>query len=209
MDKNDIKNLLFDLGGVIMDIKRQLCVDAFKRIGVTDAEDMIGLYAQNGSFMALEDGSISAAQFRDDIRSHIDHPVSDEAIDDALDQFLIGIPEHRLVALRQLAKDHHIFMLSNTNPIMFEGKIRRCFNIEGKEMEDYFEGIVTSYTALCAKPDPAIFRYAIKHLGIIPQETLFFDDSQANLDAAALLGFKTALVEPGKEFIDAYNDYLK
>lgn len=209
MAKNDIKNLLFDLGGVIMDIERQLCVDAFKRIGVIDSEDMIGLYAQNGSFMALEDGSISAHQFREDIRSHINHPVSDEAIDDALDQFLIGIPNHRLASLRALRDKHKIFMLSNTNPIMFESKIRRCFNGEGKEMEDYFDGIVTSYKALCAKPDEAIFRYAIKHLGIKPEETLFFDDSQKNLDAAALLGFKTALVAPGTEFTDAYNDFMK
>ena len=69
-------------------------------------------------------------------------------------------------------------------------------------MSDYFDGVVLSYEAKAAKPSIKIFEYAMSHLGIIPQETLFLDDSQKNLDAASTCGFGTALVKPGEEFVE-------
>lgn len=199
-----IKNLLFDLGGVIMDIKRENCVDALTRLGMDDADSMLGVYAQSGEFALLEDGKLSADEFRNAIRPRFSRPVSDTDIDEALFKFLLGIPRHRLEALRSLRAKYGIYMLSNTNPIMFENKIREYFAIEGKEMEDYFDGIVTSYKAQASKPNPEIFRYAARTLGIKPEETLFFDDSQKNIDAAVALGFNGYLVEPGTEFTDYF-----
>jgi hypothetical protein len=67
---NGIKNLLFDLGGVIMDIKRERCVEALTELGMTDADSMLGLYVQAGPFLLLEEGKMSAAEFRDEMRKH-------------------------------------------------------------------------------------------------------------------------------------------
>ena len=198
-----IKNLLFDLGGVIMNINRDRCVDALKALGLAEADDMLGIAAQKGSFGQLEAGKISPEEFRDDIRVRIGRPVSDAEIDNALNRFLLGIPGQRLQALRELRRHYGVYMLSNTNPIMYHSKIAECFRAEGREMADYFDGRVTSFESHLAKPDRAIFEYAIQHLGIKPEETLFLDDSQKNLDAAAEVGFATALVPPGSEFIDA------
>lgn len=197
-----IKNLLFDLGGVIMDIKRERCVDALTRIGVENANEMLGLYVQSGDFMNLENGSITADEFRDSIRASIKNGnnVSNDEIDQALNAFLLGIPLHRLVALRKLRQNYKIYLLSNTNPIMFYSEIARQFAKEGKTIDDYFDGQVVSFLARSNKPERKIFEYAITHLGISPSETLFLDDSQSNLDAAAQLGFATALVPPGTEF---------
>ncbi|MDE5927859.1 MAG: HAD-IA family hydrolase, partial [Duncaniella sp.] len=86
--------------------------------------------------------------------------------------------------------------------------IAEQFRQEGREMTDYFDGIVTSYEAKCYKPDRAIFDYTCAHCGIEPEETLFFDDSQANVDAARRLGFNAAHVAPGKEFTDILCDVL-
>lgn len=201
-----IRNLLFDLGGVIMDIKRELCVKALTELGMEGADEMLGLYVQSGPFLKLEEGLIDAAEFCDEVRRRIPGGgagITDLQVQEALNAFLIGIPEYRLVELRMLRKDFKIFLLSNTNPIMYDSKIAECFRAEGREMADYFDGQVVSFKARCAKPDKAIFDYAVEHLGIKPEETLFLDDSQRNLDAAAALGFATALVPPGSEFIDA------
>lgn len=207
---NTIKNLLFDLGGVIMDIKRECCVDALTKLGVENADEMLGLYVQSGDFLQLENGSISAEEFRNSLRSQIKdgREVSNREIDEALNAFLLGIPLRRLVALRELHKRYKIYLLSNTNPIMYYSEIARQFMQEGKTIDDYFDGQVVSFLAGSNKPDRKIFEYAIDHLGITPEETLFIDDSQHNLDAASALGFATALVPPGREFEDILSHML-
>lgn len=197
-----IKNLLFDLGGVIMDIRRLNCVKSFERIGMTDADSFLGEYAQKGPFLLLEEGAITPEQFRNEVRKLIKGDVTDEQIDSAFCDFLIGIPRHRLETLRELKTRYGIYMLSNTNPIMWHSRIAEEFRQEGFDINYYFDEIVTSFEARSIKPDRLIFETVITKCGINPEETLFLDDSQKNLDAATQLGFKTALVTPGSEFIN-------
>lgn len=198
-----IRNLLFDLGGVIIDIERERCVRAFEELGLPDADSYFGLYAQSGIFMAIEDGSASVDDFHTALRSKLPAGTTDYQIDCAFQKFIVGIPEARLKALRDLRRrGFNIYLLSNTNPIMWNGIIAKEFGKEGLRREDYFDGMVTSFKARAAKPDPQIFEYTVKELGIDPAETLFFDDSTANTEAAAALGFHTAHVRPGTEFTD-------
>ena len=197
-----IKNLLFDLGGVIMDIRRLNCVASFERLGMKDADNFLGEYSQKGPFLQLEEGAISEEEFRTAVRALINEEVSDEQIDSAFCDFLVGIPKYRLEQLRQLKKSYNIYMLSNTNSIMWRSRIAEDFRQEGLEREDYFDGIVTSFEARSIKPDAKIFHTVVEKLGINPDETLFLDDSQKNLDAAAQLGFHTLLVTPGSEFFE-------
>lgn len=200
-----IKNLLFDLGGVIMDIRRLNCVASFERLGMKDADSFLGEYSQKGPFLQLEEGAISEAEFRTAVRQFIDGEVSDEQINSAFCDFLVGIPKYRLEQLRELKKQYGIYMLSNTNSIMWHSRIAEDFRQEGLEREDYFDGIVTSFEAKSIKPDAKIFHTVVEKLGIKPEETLFLDDSQKNLDAAAELGFQTLLVTSGSEFFELLN----
>lgn len=199
-----VRNLLFDLGGVIMNLRRENCVEALEQLGLKEAEEMLGLYCQTGPFMQLEEGKITPAEFRVEIRRRIGCEVSDAEMDDAFNRFLLGIPVERLRALESLRKQYKIYMLSNTNAIMFDSKIKTDFQIDGKNREDYFDGMCLSYEEGCAKPDLQIFHNVLDKFGIKAEETLFFDDSQANLEAAARLGFRTWLVEPGTEFMEAF-----
>lgn len=185
-----------------MDIRRLNCVASFERLGMKDADSFLGEYSQKGPFLQLEEGLISEAEFRTAVRAIIDGEVSDEQIDKAFCDFLVGIPLHRLVELRELKKSYNIYMLSNTNSIMWHSRIAEEFRQEGLEREDYFDGIVTSFEARSIKPDAKIFHTVIEKLGIKPEETLFLDDSQKNLDAAAELGFYTLLIAPGSEFFE-------
>ncbi len=198
-----IKNLLFDLGGVIMDIERMRCVRAFEALGLPDADSYFGQYAQSGIFMDLESGKITAQPFRDAVREKLTRPASDEQIDEAFTRFLIGIPESRLRMLEGLRKQGYgVYMLSNTNPIMWNSKIADEFRKEGFDMSHYFDGEVTSFAAGMAKPDPEIFRYAASKLGIEPAQTMFFDDSETNLEAAASVGYETCLVPEETDICD-------
>lgn len=199
-----VRNLLFDLGGVIMDIRRENCVAALTRMGMEGADELLGLYCQSGPFLLLEEGRLSPSDFREEIRRRTVGDPTDTQIDEAFNAFLIGIPESRLRALEALRSRYRVYMLSNTNPIMFNSKIADEFRKDGHEMSHYFDGVCTSFEEKCAKPDAAIFRGAISKFGIKPEETLFFDDSRVNLEAAARLGFRTCLVPPGMEFAEIF-----
>ncbi len=193
-----------------MDLDRDRCVRAFERLGMKDADDFLGVYGQKGAFLALESGEIDADEFHSQVRPMIDREnVSDEEIDAAFNEFLIGIPVHRLESLRELRRDYKVYLLSNTNPIMVNGKIAEEFRKEGREMADYFDGIFTSYEAKCCKPGKAIFDYTEKVGGLNPSETLFFDDSQSNVDAARSYGFNSVLVRPGDEFTTLLEEFKK
>lgn len=195
-----IKNLLFDLGGVIMDIEKERCVEAFRRLGMKNPEYFFGDFSQKGPFKLIEEGTLTPDEFHAELRALLPAGTTDAQIDAAFCDFLVGIPLHRLRELEKRRMQFGIFLLSNTNAIMWHSKIADEFARDGRRREDYFNGIVTSFEAKALKPDSKIFHYATERLGIRPEETLFLDDSQTNLNAAARLGFHTALVAPGTEF---------
>lgn len=198
-----IRNLLFDLGGVIVDIKRDNCVRAFEELGLENADSYFGEYAQSGIFLGIENGSVNIEEFHKAMREKLPAGTTDYQIDNAFQKFIVGIPARRLQALRELrCKGYGIYLLSNTNPIMWRGILASEFGKEGLRREDYFDGMVTSFEARSCKPDAEIFRYTVENLGIEPSDTLFFDDSANNVEAAKALGFNAVEVKPGTEFTD-------
>ena len=204
-----IKNLLFDLGGVIMDIRKENCIEAFRRLGLMNASSCFGDYSQHGPFMALERGDISTDLFHAELHKDLPEGVSDAEIDEAFCRFLVGIPPRRLDELEALGKNYNMCLLSNTNPIMWHSAIRHDFEQKGHDIDYYFPGgTVTSFEANALKPEPAIFEYTVQKLDIVPEETLFLDDSVMNLEAAAALGFKTLHVPTDTEFYDLLKKYF-
>ena len=184
-----------------MDIRKENCVAAFEALGLKHAVSYFGDFSQHGIFAAIERGDITPGDFHDALHRLLPAEVTDAQIDQAFCKFLIGIPEHRLAELERLGQHYNLCLLSNTNPIMWTSTIKEEFEKCGRNIEDYFPGgIVTSFEANALKPEAKIFEFAIAKLGIKPTETLFLDDSQANLDGAATLGFHTALVPTDTEF---------
>ncbi len=206
-----IKNLLFDLGGVIMDIRRENCVKAFQELGMSDIGEFLGDYGQKGAFKLLEEGALTPDEFRAEIMKSCPVGTTGSQIDDAFNQFLVGIPAYRLEALAGLRRRFGVYLLSNTNKIMWDSRIAEEFRkIPGREMDSYFDGTVTSFEARALKPSAEIFGYAVRKLGIVPEETLFLDDSQENIRAAVALGFHGAVVPASGDvdFFDVINRYL-
>lgn len=176
-----------------MNIKRECAVKAFEELGMADADGFFDPYEQHGSFGLLEAGQISADEFRADVRGQFRPEVTDDEIDSALCEFLRGIPAERLERLKELRqKGYKVYMLSNTNRIMWDRYVLKAFP---GGLDNYFDGIVTSFEAGVCKPDAKIYDYAIKKLGLNPEDTTFFDDGPANIAAAEKSGFKTRLIQ--------------
>ena len=126
-----IKNIIFDLGGVIIDLRRENAVAALQRLGLADADELLGLYRQEEPFLGLETGRLHAGEFFEIIRLKCPD-ATDVEITEAFNQFLVGIPPQRLERLLELRKGgYRIFALSNTNPVMFNSWITEHFRQAG------------------------------------------------------------------------------
>lgn len=184
-----IENVIFDLGGVVIDLDRDRAVKALEQLGLKEANEMLGLYGQKEPFYGLETGERPVGEFFDIMRAKMKPEVTDMQITEAFNQFLVELPEKRLEMLRRMRMaGYRIFMLSNTNPVMFHTWIDRAFRQEGGSVNDYFDGIVVSFQELTCKPDVNIFKNLMRRYGLNPSETLMLDDSEKNCQAAAEAG---------------------
>jgi putative hydrolase of the HAD superfamily len=191
MKNKSIKNLLIDFGGVLINLERQTCLNRFKDIGIENIERFIDPYCQQGAFMELEKGVITPSEFRDELRQLAKKPVTDEQIDTAWNSFLADIPTAKLNLLLQLRKKYKVYLVSNTNLIHWEWACRNVFSYKHFRVEDFFDKLFLSFEMHLAKPDMELFRKIITETAIIPQETLFIDDAEANCKAAQSLGINT------------------
>ena len=203
-----IKNIIFDLGGVIIDLARVRAIDALDRLGIKDASALLGEYAQKGPFLMLETGEISTSEIFDILLPQCNPGTTCSDIRDAFEEFLVEIPIERLRILDKLKdKGYSLYVLSNTNPVMYNHWIDNNFRNDGKSINDYFDGIVVSYQEKTCKPDPEIFKRVTTRYDLKPEETLMLDDSQANVEAAKSIGLQAIRIKPeGKDsFIEVCN----
>ncbi|MDE6010430.1 MAG: HAD family phosphatase [Muribaculaceae bacterium] len=202
-DLSQVRNIVFDLGGVVIDLRRDAAVEALQALGMKNADSVLGLYRQEEPFLGIETGRLHAGEFFELVRLSCPG-ATDVQITEAFNRFLTGIPVERLQRLRELrAKGIGVYALSNTNPIMYNSWIAEHFRQEGLSINDYFDGIVASFQELCCKPDLRIFRTLLTRYGLKGDETLMLDDSAANCDGARHAGM--IAIQVGK---DSDNDML-
>jgi len=206
IDLTGIKNIFFDLGGVLINLDKECCLNEFQQLGVQKIDEQIGHSFKSGLFLHLEEGIITSEEFRNEIRKMTDKPVTDNEIDHAWNCFLLDIPPAKLELLLKLRKNYRVFMLSNTNQIHFEHIKLHDFNGKtGYSIDDYFEKCYLSYELHLSKPDKAIFEAVLADSDALPQESLFLDDNQQNIETAQSLGFRTYLVDVD---VDEFSDKL-
>lgn len=195
-----IKNLIFDMGGVLIDLDRDACVAAFRKIGYPEADKLLDNYAPKGAFRELEIGNCSPEEFYAYVQNRIDRDVAPEQIENAFLKFLKRLPGYKLDMLLGLRKRFNVYMLSNTNPIMMPYIRENFFTQCGLAFEDYFDRAFLSFEMKSMKPDADIFLRMMSDGRINPEESLLIDDGQANIDTARRLGFETYLASPGEDF---------
>ncbi|GHT11279.1 D-ribitol-5-phosphate phosphatase [Bacteroidia bacterium] len=195
-----IKNIVFDLGGVIITLDRSEAVRRFVEAGLENAEELLDAYHQKGIFLELEEGKLSQKDFYEAVRKEAGKNISDEAIDYGWLGFLKEVPEYKLKMLEDLRKDYHVYLLSNTNPVIFGWALTPAFSQQGKSIDRFFDKMYTSYQIGYTKPASEIYNFMLKDSGMIPSETLFIDDGKANIEMGEKLGMKTYLAKNGEDF---------
>lgn len=198
---NTIKTVVFDLGGVLVDLDRDRCIGAFRSLGMDAVADLINPYYPAEMIGRLERGDISFHEACDQMRQLSGRQeVTDAQIAWAYGRFLVRIPVAKLRQIGALReRGIRTCVLSNNNPASMK-YIRRMFTADGKTMDDYFDAVYLSYQLCELKPSEAIFRKMIAADGMLPAQTLFIDDGQRNVDAAQSLGFSVYMPGPEEDF---------
>lgn len=186
-----IKNIVFDFGGVIADLDKQKAVEAFKSLGIQEAEKYLDPYLQSGAFLEVENGKTDAAGFIAAMQELSGRELSFAQVQDAWLAFITGISRKKLDYILSLRDRHYnTYLLSNTNPFIMDWACSERFPW-GLPLDAYFDKMYFSYKAGFTKPDERIFKYMLEDSGIKPDETLFVEDGKANIDTAGKLGFRT------------------
>jgi putative hydrolase of the HAD superfamily len=184
-----IDTIIFDFGGVLINIDYHLPPKAFKALGVEDFDRMYSKAGQSGLFDALEKGTISETHFYDEIRKISEKPLTDEAIKNAWNSILLDLPFRRLEMLAMLRKRYRVYLLSNTNIIhinAIQDSLSRSYGID--RLDSYFDKIFLSYEIGMRKPDVEIFKHVISTEGLQADKTLFIEDSPQHIEGAMKAG---------------------
>jgi len=204
-----IENIVFDLGGVIIDLDSNEPIRRFKEIGIADADKLLDPYEQKGIFLALENGEIDVNTFCNQLRRHAGKELSFEDITWGWLGFIVHVPQYKLDYLLTLRAHYKVYLLSNTNPIIQEQWARTStFSEAGQPINDYFDKMYTSYEVGVTKPDRRIFEFMLKDSGINPSKTLFVDDGSKNIDVGLSFGMHTYQPQNGEDWREAINGIL-
>lgn len=206
-----IKTLIFDLGGVLVSLNRERCLENFsKNLGFNNFGDYLNAYAQKGFFAKYENGDMDSIEFRDEIRKRCTREnVQDEDIDEAFFTFLTHVDPYKVKLLMELKKKYHLLLLSNVNPIGWSKCCELFYDANEIDIEDVFEKLYLSYRVKASKPGKEIYEYLIKDSGINPEEALFIDDSKANIEAGAEMGLNTLYYDVTKNLEEEVTGKLK
>ena len=187
MDKN-IKNIVFDLGGVLVDLDFKAAINGLQKAGFVNVKEQLQSFDREGIFQKFELGEMTAEEFRTAIRENSTVTLTDEEIDALWNAMLLEIPREKLELILDLRGKYMVYLLSNTNSIHWDYVCKNAFNYRGFRVKDYFEETFLSYEMHLAKPDKTIFEKVLQDANLLPEETLFIDDSEANCKAAEEVG---------------------
>jgi len=201
-----INNVIFDLGGVILNISPEKTVEEMKKLGISNFDRLYSQLKQNETFDLLEKGMLSEDQFVAEILQHVDKHLEKKKIIEAWNALLLDFPEERVALLDELNKSGRFrtFLLSNTNGIHKKTYNEDLYTRFSKRLEDLFEKAYFSHEIAMRKPDPEIFQYVLRREKLEPSETLFVDDSEVNIAAAERLGLETFHIKDGVSIIDLF-----
>jgi putative hydrolase of the HAD superfamily len=191
-----IKNIIFDLGGVIMNIDFKLTENAFAALGFTDFKQHMTQFHITPFFEQYETGKIDDAAFIRGVQQIAGKPLSDQQVVDAWNALLLDFPPARIALLEKIKNEYRIFLLSNTNSLHYQAFQQTLQAQTGKKLEDLFEKTYYSHTAHLRKPHASIYQLVLEENKLLAAETLFIDDTASNFSGAEELGIQTLHLRP-------------
>ena len=187
-----IKNIIFDLGGVVLDIDETIVYKELEKMGISTSE-----LAQSKEFIDImskfDTGIYTAPTFRKKTKALLGQDkMTDQRFDAIWNAMLLDIPRERIEAIEKVKKHYKIFLMSNSNVIHYDLYVRDLqLRFGYHEFDELFNKSYFSFAEHLEKPDPRFFELILDHEGLSPEETLFIDDTAANIEVAKSLGIKT------------------
>jgi HAD superfamily hydrolase (TIGR01509 family) len=199
-----VKNIIFDLGGVILNLDNRRTEDAFTDMGVKRFREYFGHGHAASFFKEYEVGQISDRQFIDSIKELTGLKVPDETIIRGWNALLLDFPSERIQLLKELGKKYRIFLFSNTNALHLAAlqQIYAATFGEGATLDEHFEKTYYSHTLGMRKPDAASFEYILRENKLEGPQTLFVDDALVNVEGAEQVGLRGLYLRPGISLLD-------
>ena len=205
-----IKNLIFDLGGVIITLAPEEALRRFKNLGLENAEEQMDLYTQTGIFGQLEEGKISAETFREELSRQVGREVTYDECRHAWLGYVKEVPQRNLDVLQRLRSEgYRLILLSNTNPFMMSWVRSPEFDGHGHSIDYYMDACYLSYQLGVMKPSTQFFHEVLMAEKIMASESLFLDDGARNVATASQMGMRTYCPENGADWTSKIYEYLK
>lgn len=204
----DVKNIIFDLGGVILNIDYNKTVNAFKSLGIEDFDLLFTKANQEQLFDLYEMGQISSLAFIDKLKDKIPDTTT-EQVKNAWNAMLLDLPNERLTLLKELKAKYNISLLSNTNKIHLDA-FHEIIQTQNRinSLEPYFDKVYFSCDIGMRKPNPQIFDFVCNQQNYKPNETLFIDDSIQHIRGAKKIGLQAYHLNVEKEdVVSFFNDF--
>ena len=205
IDLSSTKNIIFDLGNVLLNLDFEASIRAFQKLGLNDqVVDKKQAYS-DPVFYELETGKVPAAGFRKRVREILNNPnATDQQIDDAWTAMILDIPAERVRTVKQLRKNYNVYLFSNTNEIHISKLHRQFKEQHGIEFPSLFVKDYYSHEIHERKPDLISYKKVIELSGVNPEETLFVDDLEKNIKGAQKAELKTFWLKPEMEMADIF-----
>lgn len=204
-DLSQIRNIIFDLGGVILNLNVQASVDALHKLSRSGKKVPYSLKSQSDLFDALETGKIEPDAFRRRLREEYDLAGDDPALDTAWNAMLLDLPTERITLLQRLGQTHRLFLLSNTNAIhllRFQDIFRESCSLPS--LDSLFEKAYYSHQIGRRKPHPDVFEYIVEENNLEKNATLFVDDSYQHILGARQAGVHAYHLQPPQTITDLF-----
>lgn len=199
----NIKAIIFDFGGVILNIDYNKTSKAFTDLGVKNFDEMYSQKNANPLFHDLEEGKINEEEFYNAFRTSSQLKLTDQQIKKAWNAILLRYREEALQTLATIKNKYRLYLLSNTNSIHHK-EFNKIFEdqIGSGSLNDYFDKAYYSHEIKLRKPGKDAYQYVLKENNLFPSETLFIDDSIQNIEAAKSLGLQTIFLKEGMKIED-------
>ena len=203
--KYPIKNIIFDFGGVIINIDFMQSINAFIALGVKNFDTLYSKTKQSKIFDDLDIGAINPKDFCEALIRLFPKQTTMQQIVDAWNAIILDIPERRIRLLEQIRPNYRLFLLSNTNCIHYDLYTSQLEHLYGyKNLSELFDKVYLSYEEHLRKPNPQFYQMVLLENNLNPQETVFIDDSEQNLPIARQLGINTILLNQNKDVSELY-----
>lgn len=203
------KAIIFDFGGVLIDLDIEDCKAAFKRdLGYEKIDDILDPCHQKGIVGDMEEGVITADEFRAAVLKDARPGARPEEVDEAFMHILSGIPAYKGALLNRLAETYDIYILSNNNPIV-AAHMSELFAGVGVDFEKLFKKSFLSFEMKALKPSEAFYKTVLDQIGVPAEDLLFIDDSQRNVEGAIAAGLPSVYYDPSSDLAALLADVLE